>query len=281
MTTVAGATTRLIALLGDPVAHSLSPRFQNAAIRAAGLDGVYLALRCDAERLPGLLRGIAAAGGAGNVTVPHKRLAATTVDERSEAVVRTGACNAFWYEDGRVHGDNTDVTGFRAAVRELLGGPALGARVLVLGAGGAARAVVVALALDGAARVEVANRTSARAVQLVEDLRAGAGATSLDALNGPPPREERYDLVVNATSLGLREDDPLPLPPEALSASAVALDLVCHLGGTRWVQLLEAHGVRATDGTEMLIRQGAAGFERWWGVPAPISAMRAALAPRT
>jgi shikimate dehydrogenase len=132
------AATRLIVLLGDPVAHSLSPAMQNAAFRAAGVDGVYVALRCDAEHLPGLLRGIAAAGGAGNVTVPHKQRVAALVDTRTAAVERTGACNTFWAEDGRVCGDNTDVEGFRAAVRALVGAPA-GRRGLRLGARGGPR----------------------------------------------------------------------------------------------------------------------------------------------
>src|SRR5690606_22711034 len=110
------AATRLVALLGDPVSHSLSPTFQNAAFDAAGLDAVYLALRVSATELPGLLRGIAHAGGAGNVTVPHKEVAARAVDVPTEEVVRTGACNTFWCEGDRVHGDNTDVTGFLRAI---------------------------------------------------------------------------------------------------------------------------------------------------------------------
>src|SRR5690606_25709966 len=130
--------------LGNPVAHSLSPRFQNAAFAAAGVDGVYIALRCEAEAVPGLMTGIARAGGAGNVTVPHKALAARLVDRATDAVRRTSACNTFWLEDGRIHGDNTDVAGVRSAMERLTGSVA-GARVLLLGAGGAARAAVCAL----------------------------------------------------------------------------------------------------------------------------------------
>ncbi|MBA2669127.1 MAG: quinate/shikimate dehydrogenase, partial [Gemmatimonadetes bacterium] len=193
--------TRLIALLGDPVAHSRSPSFQNAAIRAAGVDGVYVALRVTADHLPGLLRGIAHAGGGGNVTVPHKRFAATLLDCGTDAVRRTGACNTFWMENGLIHGDNTDVAGFRAAVRSLLGGEPTGARVLLIGAGGAARAAVVGLEDAGAARVDVMNRTRAAAADLVAKLEAGAvRVTQLDDDGGSS--EMNYDLVVNATSLG-------------------------------------------------------------------------------
>src|SRR5690606_18681386 len=137
------ARTRPIVLLGDPVAHSFSPVFQNEAFRAAGVDGVYFALRCDEAAFPGLLRGIALGGGGGNVTVPHKERAAALLDMQTSAVSRTGACNTFWSEKGRICGDNTDVAGFDAAVRRLIGSPA-GSRVLIGGAGGSAGAALCA-----------------------------------------------------------------------------------------------------------------------------------------
>ena len=106
------ARTRVLTLLGDPVAHSASPELQNAAFEASGVDGVYVAVRCGPEDLAGFMRGLAKAGGGGNVTIPHKEKAATFLDVRSEAVRRTGACNTFWGDEaGRVHGDNTDVEG--------------------------------------------------------------------------------------------------------------------------------------------------------------------------
>ena len=139
------ARTRLVALLGDPVSHSLSPVIQNAAFRAAGVPGVYLALRTPAGSLGEMMRGIAAGGGAGNVTVPHKEAAVAVLDRATDAVRNTGACNTFWAESGVLWGDNTDVAGFRAAAAALLGSPPRGARVLLIGAGGAARAVIAAL----------------------------------------------------------------------------------------------------------------------------------------
>ncbi|MBV9773085.1 MAG: shikimate dehydrogenase, partial [Gemmatimonadetes bacterium] len=135
MTVLPTAATRLAALLGDPVSHSLSPTLQNAALRAAGLDGVYVALRCDDAGFPRLLRGLALAGGMGNVTGPHKEAAARTVDRRTPAVERIGACNTFWLRDGEVWGDNTDVPGFTGAATALLGAELRGARVLLVGAG--------------------------------------------------------------------------------------------------------------------------------------------------
>lgn len=275
-----GAGTRLIALLGDPVAHSLSPRFQNAAIRAAGLDAVYLALRCDDAAFAGLLRGIAAAGGAGNVTVPHKRAAVSLLHVPTPAVTRTGSCNTFWLEGGRVHGDNTDVEGFAAACRALIGSPA-GARVLVLGAGGAARAAVAALADSRADAIHILNRSVEPARALAAALDPGGRRVAV--LPGPGPvAREGYDLVVNATPLGLQDDDPHPLDLSVPARVGAALDLVYRPGReTPWTRDATRLGIPAADGTEMLLGQGAAAFRRWFGREPDIGAMRKALpAPR-
>jgi shikimate dehydrogenase len=264
--------TRLIALLGNPVSHSLSPAFQNAAFHAAGVDGVYLALRCDEAEVPGLIRGIARAGGGGNVTIPHKGVAARAVERATDAVERTGACNTYWLEGGEVWGDNTDVTGVSESVRSLLGAPPAGARVLVIGAGGAARAAVAALLADGAREVVVVNRTPQRTVALLARFPgAPVAAAAWAELRG-----DVFDLAVNATSLGLHAGDPPPADPGALRIGA-ALDLVYAPGGTRWLHTLRAAGVPALDGVEMLVHQGVASFRRWWGIEPSIEAMRAAL----
>jgi shikimate dehydrogenase len=279
VTDTPGASTRLVALLGDPVAHSLSPRFQNAAFRAVGLDAVYLALRCGIEDVAPLLRALARAGGAGNVTVPHKEVAFRAVERRTGAAEATGACNTFWLEEGAVWGDNTDAAGFSAAVTSLLGRSLAGLRVLLLGAGGTARAVVWALAQEGAEEVVVLNRTPERARALVARFRA-PGVEVRSAARVEDLRGERFDLAVNSTSLGLRPGDPLPLPVEGGPEVAAGLDLVYAPGETPWVRALHGAGIPAADGVEMLLRQGAAAFECWWKVPAPLEAMRAALPPR-
>jgi shikimate dehydrogenase len=271
---VTGAT-RVFALLGDPVAHSLSPVLQNAAFRAADVDGVYVALRCDSAALPGLMDALGRAGGGGNVTLPHKEQAARVVAHPTEAVVRTGACNTFWLEDGRVRGDNTDVAGFRAAVDALLGAPPAGANVLLLGAGGAARAGLWSLLAAGAS-VTIANRSAdrARALQARFDPDGRRVRTA-----APADADGRgFDVVVNATSLGLRDTDPLPLDPDRLAGAGAVLDLVYRPAGTELVRAAKRRGIRAADGTVMLLHQGAAAFERWWRRPAPVDAMRAALA---
>ena len=271
------AATRLIALLGNPVHHSLSPAFQNAAIRAAGRDAVYLALRCESSDVAHLIGAIARAGGAGNVTVPHKEAAAQAIEQPSERVVRTGVCNTFWSQEGVVHGDNTDVDGFRRAAEELLGGELAGIRALVLGAGGAARAAVFALLEARAGQIVIANRSMERAEEIADRFRAGPliALTSPDAV-----RVGDHDLVVNATALGLRDADPLPLPLDDWAPSTAALDLVYRPTRTEWINQLRSSGIRAEDGLPMLLYQGAAAFERWFAMPAPLDAMRAALPKR-
>jgi shikimate dehydrogenase len=271
------ASTRLIALLGDPVGHSLSPVIQNAAFREAGVPGVYLALRTGTDEVAQIMRGIARAGGGGNITVPHKEFAIGVLDRVMDAVHRTGACNTFWGSDEEIWGDNTDVVGFSAATATLLGRRPDGARVLLIGAGGAARAAIAALEDDGADEVVILNRSRPRAEALTAFFAAGPlrlrVADSADSLAG-----ERFDLVVNATSLGLRRSDPPPLPPDLLEIGA-ALDMVYDLAGTAWTRSLRDRDVPTADGLEMLIHQAAAAFTRWWDRPAPVAAMRAAILP--
>jgi shikimate dehydrogenase len=275
--TVPSASTRVLALLGSRVTHSLSPLLQNAALSAESRDAVYVALACEDEDLPGLLRGLARAGGGGNVTLPYKAAAARLVEVGTEAVRRTGACNTFWLQAGRIHGDNTDVDGVRAAVRALLGTQATDARVLLLGAGGAAHACVAALELDGAAEVVILNRSAERGVSLASGAR-GLGARGVSATE--EIRGERFDLVINATSLGLEAGDPLPLEPTEEVGVAAALDLVYAREETRWVRAMRASGVPSADGLEMLLQQGAAAYRRWWDAEPPLDAMRSALPRR-
>lgn len=269
------ATTRVLTLLGDPVAHSASPRVQNAAFAAAGVDGVYVAVRCAQEDLSGFMRGLARAGGGGNITLPHKEKAATILDERSEAVRRTGACNTFWGDEhGRLHGDNTDVAGFRRALRIFIGGHARGLRVLLLGGGGAARAALLGLLEEGADDVHLYNRTQDRARAVAR--RIGGDRTRVV----PVLRElegQDFDLVVNATSLGLHPGDPPPIDLAILQRAGAAMDLVYGQHTTAFVASAEEMGVRAVDGLEMLVQQGAVAFERWWGREAPVETMRNAV----
>jgi shikimate dehydrogenase len=266
--------TRVFALIGDPVSHSCSPAIQNAAMGDQGLDGIYVALRSNAEDMVGFVRGLARSGGGGNITLPHKEKAATVVDVPSSAVRRTGACNTFWLEDGRVHGDNTDVEGLARALDGFLEGGVEGNRVLVLGAGGAARACLVSLIDRGVKEIQLLNRTSERAravarriggerVRVVDDARGVEGAS--------------YDLVLNTTSLGLEPNDPLPLDPGILGRAGAVMDLVYGPASTPFVKRARELGIRAVDGRDMLIHQGAVSFERWWDRIPSLDVMRSAL----
>lgn len=268
------AHTRVFALLGAPVEHSLSPHIQNAAAEALGVDGVYVALHTLAEDLPGSIRGLSRAGGGGNVTLPYKEKAASVLDKPLDAVRRTGACNTFWLEDGKVVGDNTDVEGFQRAVQAFMGGSIAGKRVLLLGAGGAARAALVALVDGEVESVSILNRSVERARSMARRI-GGARARVMDT-----PRDWHngdFDLVVNATSLGLSADDPAPVELERLDRAGAIMDMVYGAEPTALMRQAESLGIPNTDGKEMLVRQAAASFQRWWKVDPPVDAMRAAL----
>ncbi len=273
------ASTRVLTLLGDPIAHSASPEVQNAAFEAAGVDGVYVAVRCTGDDLDGFMRGLARAGGGGNVTLPHKEKAASILDVRSDAVRRTGACNTFWGDErGRLHGDNTDVDGFRRALNVFLAGSVPGVRVLLLGAGGAARAALLALLEEGAAEVVLCNRTTERARAVARRIGGEQARVvpSMRELEG-----EAFDLVVNATRVGLEPGDPSPMDFHILNRAGAAMDLVYDVRATPFVRAAETLGIRATDGAEMLVQQAAASFERWWSESAPLEAMHGVIDRRS
>lgn len=253
---------RRFALIGDPVSHSVSPVLYEAAFRALRIPARYEAVRIPAgesETVSRVMRDFAASGG-GNVTLPHKRAAAVALESPLPAVEATGACNCFWLDDGeRLTGDNTDVPGFLAACADFVGGGLEGAEILLLGAGGAARAVAVACAEAGASSLEIRNRTEARARRLVEEL----GLEGWARVRPWSRRlEQPYDLVVNATRLGLEAMDPLPVELDGVRCGA-AIDLVYAPGGTRWTRRAAELGVPAEDGRSMLIHQALYGLERW------------------
>jgi shikimate dehydrogenase len=265
------ARTRLLAVVGDPVAHSLSPAMHNAACRALGIDAVYVAMRTPAESLPAVLQALATIGGAGNVTVPHKAAAERCIARKTDTCIRAEACNTFWGEGGQLVGDNTDVPGIQATLATL--GVGKGGRWLVLGTGGSARAVAVAAA-ELKATLGVRSRHPERATQFAQwAARLGIAA---EPVHGPI----EATLVINTTPLGLAESDPLPLDPKEVAGNGtrVALDLVYARGETRWVRALKERRVTASDGREVLVRQGAAAFARFFpGHTAPIDVMRAAV----
>jgi shikimate dehydrogenase len=270
---ISGAT-RLAAVIGDPVRHSLSPAIHNAAFRARGLDWVFVALPVAAGDVRRALDGVRAFGIDGlSVTMPHKQAVAAEVDELDADAAALGAVNCVWRKDGHLGGMNTDGPGFVASLADAGFAPA-GRRCVVLGAGGAARAVVLALGRAGAAEVTVVNRTPERAetaAALVGDIGRVA----------PVEAVEEAELIVNATSVGMGATVPgpgqLPLPGALLRPDHVVADLVVHPLDTPLLQLARSVGATAVDGAGMLVHQAALAFERWTGAPAPVDVMLGAV----
>ncbi len=257
---------RRVVLLGHPVAHSLSPTFQNAALARAGIPLRYETLDTPPAALAPLLDEVRAGRWAGNVTVPHKHAVADACDVLTPLARAAGAVNTFWCADGALIGDNTDVAGAEVAVRELLGARAPGRdtsgvlRVALIGAGGAAAALVRAISTGWPdARVVVWSRRPAQADALAARFAAHAEvAAALGAALGGA------DLVVNATPLGLGVADPLPCPIAALDLGAAVFDMVYGPDETRWVREARIAGHAARDGLTMLVEQGAHAFQRWF-----------------
>lgn len=256
-----------LVLLGHPVSHSLSPRFQNAALRAAGIPLEYEALDVAPDALRGTVAQLATVGASGNVTIPHKESFAALCARRSVLAERCGAVNTFWHEDGALVGDNTDVGGVDAIAQALLGEARQSAIVALIGAGGSAAAVVAAVERWGSARVRCYNRHVDRAQALAS--RFGA---VVDVVTSVEAALDGATLVVNATPVGLR-DDAMPVRIDALPRGAAVFDLVYRSGETAWVREARQAGHRAADGEGMLVEQGALSFERWFGVQPDRDAM--------
>ena len=277
VTTGVRGTTRVYGILGDPVAHSLSPAMQNAAFAAAGIDGVYVPFPVAADDLKATMAGLFAAGVAGlNVTVPHKEAAARLCVALKPRARACGAANTLIRSAKGWVGDNTDGAGLLASLAEH-GFDPRGKNVLLIGAGGSARSVAHAFARAGTRLLIVANRTPKRAVDLVRTLRRrDAYAADLGVL-GNPEVIGRLDLVVNCTSTSLKADALPPIPFAATRRDLLCCDLMYGAKASAFLTDARKSQRRAVDGTGMLLHQGALAFGLWTGKPAPIAAMRVAL----
>jgi shikimate dehydrogenase len=269
------AASTVVGVIGDPIAHSLSPLLHNAAFDALGLDWVSVAFPVPAGMTAAALTGMRAMGIAGlSVTMPHKEAAFAAADENTEIALRLGAVNCVTARHGTLVGDSTDGEGFLAALRRAAGFDPRGKRCLVMGAGGAARAVILALAEAGAADVAVVNRTAARAEKAVALAgtvgRVGSGADVTDA-----------ELVVHATPLGMAGGSdagaaPAPVGPGGLHPGQLVVDLVYHPLETPLLRAAKAAGAETVTGLGMLVHQAALALERWTGQTIPVEAMWAA-----
>lgn len=282
-TPVAG---RVFGIIGYPLEHTLSPIIQNAAFRAAGLDWVYAAFEVPPGEGARALEAMRVLGLGGlSVTIPHKESVLSAVDSLSPVAEAIQAVNTVsWSAEGsELVGDNTDVRGFVQGLNSSLGISLEGRSVVVIGAGGAARAVVWGAVENGARKITVVARTPSRAASVVESIaysiRPRAHTPSLEAASMDPSllREvcETADLLVNATPAG-SDGKTIPVPADAIHRGLYVYDLVYFPPRTPLVEAGAGSGAGAAGGLEMLIHQGARQFEIWSGVRAPIEAMRLA-----
>lgn len=262
------AQTRIGAIVGSPVRHSLSPAIHNAGFEALGLDWIFLALEVGLEDAEAAFAGIRALGiDAVSVTMPLKAAAFVAVDARSEVAERLCAVNCISVRDGEMSGHNTDGEGFLRGLAEDLDLDVAGKRVVVVGAGGAARAVLYALGKAGAADVAVLNRTELKAKSAAELVGPNGRVGTVGDLR-------EADLVVQATSLGMHAGDPLPFDVELLGEATALADLIYGSQHTQILRRAAMRGLRVTDGRSMLLHQAAIAFELWTEESAPLDVMR-------
>jgi shikimate dehydrogenase len=280
-----------IGLIGKPLAHSISPVFQQAALDHLRIDARYELWETERDALAERVAGMRGADCLGaNVTVPYKELVIALLDEVDPLAGRIGAVNTIVNRDGRLCGYNTDMTGFARALREEGGFDPSGAHVVLLGAGGAGRAVTMALVQGKAASVTITDILPERAERLVEDL-SGQGET---VLRNVPATEDKLaaaimkkcQLLVNCTPIGMRhskEEQDLPISSELIPARALVFDIIYNPLETRLLAEAKKRGARTLGGLSMLVHQGAASFELWTDVQAPVDVMfeaaRKALGP--
>jgi len=251
--------SRLV-LLGHPVSHSFSPAMQNAALSAADIPVRYSTEDVAPSDLRATLDALAKEAAGGNITIPHKEAAGLLMSRVTPLAGRIGATNTFYTAaDGTLVGDNTDVAGFTELVESALGTIPTDAHFAVIGAGGSAAAVLAAIETWQGCTATIYARNEARSARLAERF-SGVARVKLMA----PGERIDGDIVVNATPVGLN-DDELPAALSRLPPKAIVLDLVFRAGETAWVRAARAGGHVASDGLPMLVGQGAAAFEIWFG----------------
>lgn len=271
--------TKVVGILGWPVRHSLSPVMQQAAYDALNLPWAYLPFAVPPERLEQALRALPALGIAGvNCTIPHKEQAAVIVDELDDDARAIGAVNTVSVlSDGRLRGSNTDAAGFIDSLKTDGNFQPEGKNVVMIGTGGAGRAMAFGLVSSGAAKLTLVNRTMQKAVALAEDLRRAETDLRIEVVEPDSDRSREIfhecDLLVNSTSLGLRDGDSLPMDVNLLSEHAVVYDAVYVPLKTALLTAAEARGLRVIPGLGMLARQGARSSEIWTGLKMNVDLM--------
>jgi shikimate dehydrogenase len=289
------ASTRYCAVYGYPVKHSASPAMQSAGLAALGLNWRYLAFEVDPANLRAALQGAKAMNFVGlNLTVPHKLLAVDMVDVLDDSAKGWGAVNTIVFEgrdvrgtwrpvrefseaprETRLHGFNTDADAITRALREDLGMELSGAKILLLGAGGAGRTAALKLASEHVSELFLVNRTRSKAEVVAKEIRERHPEVKVETKYPA----DRIDLVLNATSLGLKAGDPVPFDEQqfSLRQAGAVYDMIYRPAETALLKAAKAAGCRAANGLGMLLYQGAKALELWTGQPAPLDIMRQAL----
>jgi len=267
------------AVIGDPIGHSRSPLMHNAAFRALGIDADYTAIHVTREGLPDFLQNARMSLNGFNITVPHKNAVIPFLDGISPRAALAGSVNTVSVRDGKLFGDTTDGVGLERAVLEVFDLPLKGANVCILGCGGVVRALVFHLADAGCARIRILNRTAEKAAQLTDEIRKHApaldcGFAALGDLPAVKAAFDGADLVLQCTSLGLRDGDGSPVDPALIPVSACLFDTIYR--ETEILVRCRERGLRVSGGLPMLVHQGAESFRIWTGREAPVEIMRAA-----
>ncbi|WP_052573697.1 shikimate dehydrogenase [Haloferula sp. BvORR071] len=272
-----------LAVIGYPVAHSLSPRMHQPALDEAGIEARYIKVEVEPDQVARAFARMAELGFIGcNITVPHKFEALAACDEVDPGARQMGAVNTVVFRDGKITGYNTDGYGFEEAVRETLGVTLPGARVLIAGAGGGAGgAIATHCAARGVAKLVLLNRSLDKIQELASRLHRYHGEVEIVTAGLDDPQVEHLaassDLLVNTSSLGLKAEDPSPLAPECFSSRHAVYDTI-YRPGTAFQEAAKAAGARVGTGQAMLLHQGVKAFQIWFPGSDPVAAMRRGLA---
>lgn len=269
---------QIVCCMGQPVAGNPTQFMMERAFAAAGLDWRYLTLEVPPEKLADAVKGLRAMGfQGGNFTIPHKVAVIPYLDELSEAATLMGAVNCVNRVGEKLVGENTDGKGFVQSLRQVTD-PA-GKRVVILGAGGAARAIAVELGLSGAAEIVIVNRTAEPGRTLVELLNERVKvAARLVHLSSDYTLEDTAEIVINATSIGLGDGEArVPLQLDSLHSNVIVADVIFNPPQTSLIREAAARNCTTLDGLGMLVNQGMIGFKIWTGVDPDAEVMREAL----
>lgn len=276
------ALTRVFAVLGHPVSHSLSPAMHNPTLRAMGLNAVYLAFDTPPEQLMESLHTFAAIGFAGvNLTIPLKEVAFRGISKLSESAELSGSVNTVvFHPDGSLEGHSTDGYGLQHALQEAFGKGFGGQKVLLLGCGGAGRAAALQAASDGAEMLLLANRTAARAMSLRDEVHKRFPGLDVRVCASWPPGPDEVQscgILLQSTSLGMKEGGGSLLESGHFRSGQCLLDMTYVKQQTPMMQVAESSGTKAVNGLGMLLHQGVRSLEIWTGQQVPVEVMRRAL----